>query len=46
MNDLRLKRLQEVLIAQLEEGLIEGYLDKIADLEYRLCLLELGVSEE
>lgn len=44
MNELRMKRLFEVLCAQLEDGVVEMLLELAADYEYRMCLLELGVT--
>lgn len=42
---IREKRLLEVAAAQAVDGLNETLLDTCADLEYRICLLELGISE-
>lgn len=47
MNDLtiREKKLLEYALAQANTMLDDALLNECADLEYRICLLELGITQ-
>lgn len=42
---IREKRLLEVAAALATEGLNEVLLEMCADLQYRMCLIELGITQ-
>lgn len=42
-DELRRKRILDDMMRQFTQGDIELLLEMMADIEYRLCLIELGV---